>query len=280
MEEINNLIVVESLPVIKQKLQIISDEVDKEIDYALSLECTEETKTEVKIARARLNKINTILDDKRKQVKKAILTPYEEFECIYNELVKDKLKVADNTLKTKINTIEEEQLKTKREELIKFAEEYFKHYDIEFCKFEDIGINVTLSASMKSLQEKVLEWVSKINNDIMVINQLPDKEEILYEYKNNGYNQLDAVTTVTNRKKALEQIKLETESKAEEKEIEQQMVEQVDEIVEELTAPVEIEATTLADTEEQFVITFTVKASKTKLKELREWMKENEISYE
>ena len=47
-EQLNSLVVVEQLPVIKQQLKIISDEVEKKIEYALSLECTEESKNEVK----------------------------------------------------------------------------------------------------------------------------------------------------------------------------------------------------------------------------------------
>ena len=43
-EQLNSLVVVEQLPVIKQQLKIISDEVEKKIEYALSLECTEESK--------------------------------------------------------------------------------------------------------------------------------------------------------------------------------------------------------------------------------------------
>ena len=86
-KELNELVIVEQLPIIKQQLQIISDEVDKEIKNALSLDVNEDSVKEVKNARARLNKIKTTMEDKRKQVKNAVLNPYNEFETIYNELV-------------------------------------------------------------------------------------------------------------------------------------------------------------------------------------------------
>ena len=46
--DLNSLVVVEQLPKIRETLGVISSEIDKEIEYALALDCTEESKTEVK----------------------------------------------------------------------------------------------------------------------------------------------------------------------------------------------------------------------------------------
>ena len=123
MEEnkLNDLVIVEQLPIIKEKLQVISDEVDKEIEYALSLECNDDSVKEVKNARARLNKIKTTMEDKRKQVKNAVLNPYNEFETIYNDLVKNKLASADTTLKEKIDSVENQLKQQKEDELREFV---------------------------------------------------------------------------------------------------------------------------------------------------------------
>ena len=110
-KELNEIIQIEQLPKIKEQLQLISDEVDKEISYALSLDVNDDTVKEVKNVRARLNKINSTLEAKRKSVKEAILAPYTAFLEIYDNLVKNKLNEADSTLKMRIEAIEGEQKK-------------------------------------------------------------------------------------------------------------------------------------------------------------------------
>ena len=58
-KKLNELIIIEQLPKIKQTLQVISDCIDEKIKYAMSLECTEESAKEVKNVGAELNKIKT-----------------------------------------------------------------------------------------------------------------------------------------------------------------------------------------------------------------------------
>lgn len=281
-EQINGLVIVEQLPVIKQHLQIISDEIEEEIKYALSLECTEESKTVVKEARSKLNKIKTALEEKRKAVKSAVLTPYEEFEVVYNELVKDKLVKADATLKIKIDNIEIVQKAEKDKELREFYDEYIKKYNLEDLEipFDCMGLNVTLSASMKSLKEKIVEFCDKIANDLKLIELEEYKDEIMLEFK-NLLNFASAKMKVVERHKQLELMKQREEELARKKEEEAKIVEKVEEVVEpEIIAPVEVETTTLADTEEQYVITFTVHGTKEQIMKLKQFLNEEGLRYE
>lgn len=264
-KQLNEIIVVKQLPEIKEQLQLISDEVDKEINYALSLEVNEETVKEVKNVRARLNKINSTLEAKRKYVKEAILAPYNDFLEVYDNLVKNKLNEADSTLKMRINDIEDSQKKIKEEELRTFVEEHCKANNVDI-PFEMIGLNITLSASMKSLKEQAKAFIEKVASEVSLIEQEEYSNELLMEYLND-FNFVNAKTRVLERHKQLDEIQRQKDGKEIADQIEKEIVENVDEVI----APVEIE-----DTE---TYQFEVKATKEQIKKLIDFMKELGVEY-
>lgn len=275
MEEknIDSLVVVEQLPIIKQQLQIISEEVDKEIKYALSLECDEDSKKEVKDARARLNKIKTTLEEKRKQVKNAVMTPYNEFENIYNELVKDKLVVADNTLKERIDEIETLQKDEKELELKEFAQQHIEANNLQdIITFEDIGLNITLSASMSSLKDKIVDFVKKVSDDLECISSDEDRDEILYEYQHNGFNYQQAILTIRKKKEELNKIK-------EQMEQQEQAQKEVDEIIERVEQALEVPKEIIED-DEIIEVQFKVKGTKEQIKQIKNLILELGVEYE
>lgn len=276
----NNIIVLEQLPIIKTHLEQLSLEIKKRVDDAKNLICTEETVKDVKQVRANLTKEFNELEAQRKQVKNAIMDKYNQFEEIYKENVSNLYKQADSELKEKIENVEIQLKKEKEEELREFADNWFDYHVIkDIVKFEDIGLNITLSASMKSLKDQTIAFCEKISNDIKLIELEEYKDEIMIEYKKNldfAQSKID----VTFRHKQLEAMQKRNEEILKMKLEEQKVVEKVEEVVEEIKAPVEIETTTIEDKEEQFVATFTVKASKDKLKLLREFMKKEGIIYE
>lgn len=279
-EKLNQLIIVEQLPKITQQLQTISEEIDKEISFALSMECTEGSKQEVKKAKARLNNIGKMLEERRKQVKQAISQPYMEFETIYNELVKEKLANADNELKEKISVIEEQQKQEKETEIRNFAGEYFNKYMLnDYFKFEDMKLNITLSASEKSLKEQTISFCEKVSSDLKLIDMEEYRDEILYEYIRT-LDFANSKMNVLNKKKELEELQKVKEEQQVIVEKEKEIVQRVEEIVEEITAPKEIETTTLNDSEDQYVVSFTIKGSKSQLKKLKDFMKKEGIIYE
>lgn len=269
---IDSLVVVEQLPIIKEQLKLISEEVDKEIDYALSLECDEDSKKEVKNARARINKIKTTMEEKRKEVKNAVMTPYNEFETIYNELVKNKLVVADNTLKERIDEIEILQKDEKELELKEFAQQHIEANSLQdIITFEDIGLNITLSASMSSLKDKIVEFCERVKQDLDLIDLEEFKDEILVEYKNN-LDFAQSKIIVSNRHKQLEEIK----QKLEEQDKAQEEVEEVLERVEEaLETPKEI-----LEEDEIIEVQFKVKGTVEQIKQIKNLILELGVKYE
>ena len=163
------LITVKQLPVIEEQLKQLSEEIDEKVENAKSLVCTEETVKEVKQVRADLNKEFKDLENQRKLVKEQVLTPYMKFEEVYKQYVSDKYRSADIELKNKVDSTESE-LKTKKEQEIKdYFEEYKAVNNIDFITYEQAKINVTLTASIKSLKEQAKDFVDRIMSDLNLI---------------------------------------------------------------------------------------------------------------
>lgn len=208
----NELIVVEQLPIIKEQLKLASAEIDKKVAEAMSVVCTEENVKVIKEIRASLNKEYKKFEEKRKEVKTIVLKPYEEFENVYEEHISDKFKKADLALKGQIEAIENELKEKKREEVKKYFNEYQSEKNIDFVTFENANINVTLTASMKSLKEQAKSFLDKIADDLALIETQEHKAEIIVEYK-QSLNVSKAITNVNDRFKAIEEEQAKQEAK-------------------------------------------------------------------
>ena len=264
-KELNEIIKLEQLPIITQQLDVISKEIETKVSKALELDCNEETVKEIKKVRADFNKEFKSLEDKRKQVKSAIMEKYDAFEEIYKEKISNIYKNADESLKEKIDSVENDLKAEKEIELREFVKEHCKANNVEII-FEKIGLNITLSASMKSLKEQAKAFIEKVASDLKLIEMEEYSSEILYEYgKNMDY--VAAKTAVLQRHKEIEEINKATQQTTETATQEQKIEETVDEII----APVEIE-----DVE---TYQFEVKATKEQIKKLIDFMKELGVEY-
>ena len=273
MNSEQELIVVEQLPIIKTYLEKLSVEIKEKVDKATSLICTEENYKEIKEIRSTLTKEFNELERQRKDVKNAIMEKYNAFEEIYKEKVANLYKQADEDLKNKIDIATKEILSKKREELQDFANEYFIENNIQdLVNIEDINLNINLSASIKSLKIKIIEFCEKISNDLSSIKQMEDSEELTLEYKKNNFELSKAILIVNERKEQLKRIKEREEMLSKKQEEEQKVVENVEKVIEEhekLTTPKEI-----IEDEEILTVQFVVKGTKKQILELKEWLKE------
>lgn len=271
---INELIKIDNLPKIYEQLETIGRWVDDglaKLDLD-NLVVDEEHKQEIKKARTEVNNISKLLEDKRKEIKTKILEPYAAFETKYNEEVKTKLANASETLGNAINEIEYGQKVQKETELRQFFDNYNEDYHLEkIIKFEDVGLNITLSASMKSLKDQIIDFFKKVSDDFQAISSCDYREEVLMEYQSNGFNYSQAVNIVNEKHRKMEELQQQIEQKANVEQVEQTVVENVNTVV---SAPVEV-------VEEEIIeCSFKVKATRTQLKELKQFLQEKGISYE
>lgn len=286
----NELIIVKQLPQIEEHLKERSEEIEKKVENAKSLICTEENVKTIKEVRAELNKEFKEVETQRKMVKEQILAPYTKFEEIYKTYISDKYKSADIDLKNKIDTVENELKKQKEQEIKEYFEEYKQANNIDFITYEQAKINVTLSASKKSLKEQAKAFIDKIVDDLRLIETQEHKAEILVEYKND-LNVSKAITAVTSRYKAIE------EEKKKQEELKQKQLEEAQRIADE-NIRVQTEETKKAldnfnvnktvvlqkpveeKQEEILTLKFIVRGTRAKLKELKQFLESGGYDYE
>ena len=279
----NEVIVVKQLPEIEERLQTIKADVTERVNEAMSLVCAEDTVQAVKKRRAELNSEFKDWEEKRKEVKKVIMSPYEQFEVTYKDCITDVYKKADADLKGKIDSVENELKENRRKELKEYFDEYLAAAEAvtgisltEFITFEKANINITLSASNKSLKEQVKTFIDRICDDLNLIGVQEHKDEIFYEYK-QSMNVSAAITTVANRYKAIEEAKKREEEHKAKKEAAKAAAEKVVTVVETLTPPTVVDEPIK---EQILTLHFTVKGTRAQLKALKEFLKNNNYDFE
>jgi len=290
----NELIIVKQLPIIEQQLLVIKAEIEQCVADALSLACTEETVKEVKDVRAALSKDFKALEERRIEVKKQVMSPYEAFEQIYKDCVTNIFTPADSKLKAKIAEVEDELKAKKKVEIREYYDELCTAKGIDFVSFEATGAVITLSASKKSLKEKVKACLDKTSDDLAMIDTQEYAAEILVEYK-KSLNVSQAIMTVTNRNKAIEAERERAETARIAREQREAAAKHVDNVIEEqqaFSAPeetpepqefVEPQAVPVAEepeVEKIYEASFKVRGTITKIKALKEYMITEGIEYE
>ena len=166
-----------------------------------TLVATEDTVKALKDLRAELNKELTDFESQRKWVKEGVMNPYNEFEAIYKAEISEKYKGAIDTLKTKIETVENKVKAEKRDRIKLYFDELCTAEGLDFVPFDKAVPEVNLSTSEKKYKEQCAEFVAKVQDDLNLIRTEEHQPEILAEYK-KSLNSALAITTVRQRKEA------------------------------------------------------------------------------
>ena len=285
----NEIAVVEQLPIIVTKIKIVGEKLDKRINdlHLDSLVCSEETRKEIKNLKTQLGAEFKEFETQRKNIKNQIMTPYEKFNKVYEEEIKAKYLQADLTLKTKIDEVEN----SLKEKARKLALEYFNEYKASktnlkdnYLSFEELNLSIGLDALtdkgalVKKYKDAIIEKIDNVERDIETINTMEHNDEILVEYLKHKNLSL-AIKEVNDRHVILSQVQRDYEIVQEQQKQEEQVIEKVEEV---LSAPIEetIQGQMTIDdfeeteepNEEIYEMTFTVKATLSKLKELKKYL--------
>ena len=263
----NNLITLQQEPVIiYEKIKSVGEEVQKRISD-LNLEnqlVTEDTIKAVKGIRTDLNKEFAAFEEQRKFIKNAVTKPYQEFEEKYKEFIATHYNNADNTLKNKISDFENKLKEDKAERLKSYFTELCQSLQIDFLTFEQVKLNVTLSASEKSLKETISAFVEGVKKDLDLLKSIPEsdefKAEVLHDYKKD-LDMANALRKTQERKKAKEEQKIDVAKNATTAEPQKEV----------LQAPKVEETPKLVETQ------FRVRGTIEQLKALKQFIIENNI---
>ena len=146
----------------------IEDNIQDVKDYALKLseyyslkQFDEETLKNAKTEKAEINKFKDKVSEFRKTITKKYNEPLEKFTNEAKEAEKILKETYDN-LNNQILIYENKQKQEKEESVKTYFYEYCESQKIDFVNFEKANINITLSASLKSLKAQAKEFVDKI----------------------------------------------------------------------------------------------------------------------
>lgn len=226
---------------------------------------TNETMKEGKETRAKLNKLKKALDDKRKEIKKQCLEPYNAFEIKINELISlvDKPTLAiDNQIKA----YEEALKEAKRQEIINYFNEnniFGELIKIDHpCFWDEKWLNST--KKIDDVKFEIDNRLNSIKSSLETIDITFKDCEFMGQMRDVFLKTLD-LTQALNEKTRLErQKKAEEEYKKKQEEIKKQQEEIVIEKVEEVRK----------------WKTFSVEVNKEEFIKIRKFLIDNRIKYE
>lgn len=276
---LNEIIKLSSTPKIIEQLDILGEYIDNGLENIKNISCSEENKQEVKKYRAEINEMLKVLEDKRKEIKKQILEPYDLFNNKFEQVAKNKLQNASQMLNDKISYIETQQKADKEQELREFANEHFIDKGIQdLVTFEKIGLNITLSASMKSLKDQIIIFCEKVADDLDVILLEDMKDEIYVEYK-KSLNYTEAKKKVLERQIEIKNAQIATQQIEETKESEEVIVQNVQAVT-----PIKVSVDNTYEICEKVAddlleVSFTVVASKDKILKIKEFLTQEKIEW-
>jgi len=292
------LITLKQAPIIiYERIKAVGQQVETKI-AELNLDnqlVTDETLKSAKNTRATLRKELAVFEEQRKFIKEQINAPYEAFEKAYKEHIKVHYDNADSTLKDKINQVENRLREDKIARIKEFFTELCLSQGIDFLIFERLPLNITLSASDKSLKEQVTGFVSEVSKGLQLIDSLnePDefKAEILTDYKQTlditraiqgaqyRRQQREAeLQCIEAQRLAAEQARLAAEARAREIAPLQAPEEVPPPAIQEAPAPTQ-EVPAPAPQEEILHYTLGVSGTRAQLRALRQFLETNNINY-
>lgn len=183
MNEIS-VIVEQTQGLVSANFEEVKRQLYVQMDEYRGMVYTEDSVKSAKEDVATLRKVRKAIEDKRKEVKKAQMIPYEEFETKAKELIQ----IIDDVINPISEQVEAFEVKRKEERLagIKtyFAE---KSADVsEFISFEDIFTDSMLNASTtaKSIKETFDAAIESVRKDIETIKAMKSEieEKVLSKY--------------------------------------------------------------------------------------------------
>lgn len=163
---------------------------------------------EAKKDRAALNKLASLIDDRRKDMKARYLAPYEQFEKQAKELV-GLVKEQSAEIDAQVKAFDEARKAEKLEHIKAKYVEIFSDL-VELVPYDKIHnkkwLNVT--TSMASIEDELTELASKINSGIDAINALEMADNVKMRVEGVFLNRLDLAEALA------EKDRIEAEQKA------------------------------------------------------------------
>lgn len=187
----------------------LKNEITTKSELYKNMVYTDDTIKTAKEDRASLNKFIKALEDKRKEVKKQCLEPYNNFEKQVKELVRI-INEPVTLIGEQITEFEEREKAAKREEV----ERLFNEAGFEpFVRLEQIFDPKWLnkSASLKSIATELKNIAERIKSDLAVLNEI---SEFQFEATETYKDTLDISKAIAEKNRLVEMQKRKAEYEA------------------------------------------------------------------
>lgn len=181
----------------------LKTELAERLDHYNNLVVTEEGIKEAKADRAKLNKLRTAIDTRRKDIKKEYLKPYNDFEGKIKELtllIDQPIKAID----TQLETYEEKRKQAKMEKVKEAYEETIDPFIEDIIPLDRIMDQKWLNSttSMKKVKEDLEAWNTRVNADLLALDTV--EEEYAAAVKEKYTETLDVAQAMAHRDKLKE----------------------------------------------------------------------------
>lgn len=272
-------------PVIEEQLQKVKAAVTARVDAVSNMACTVQTVTDVKKARADLNKELEALEEKRKEIKAKCLEPYNKMEAAYKECVATPIRDGLAKMDKKIQEVEGALKAACEQRLRAYFAELCQRERLGWLQYHRAGITVDLTSAKQKTPQKLMdrlsEFVARVATERDAINRLPDADEIMVEFQKT-LSMASAVETVRRRHEEMARVRQASQQNAAAEAAESAAVARVEAaapVVVERPEPVQTPTAPPVQSEKLLPCTFTVTATKSKLIKLRNFLKQEEIHY-
>ena len=256
-----------TIPQAIENIEALKQELSPKLEYYNNLVVTEDSIKDAKSDKAKLNKLKTAVEDRRKEIKKQVLGLYEPLEKQCKELT-SLIDAPISAIDKQLKNFDEIKKQEKLDELKIFFE---KINCLNFVRLEDV-LNPkwgNSTSKLDKLKEEVSENVQRITDDYSEIKRLYENSPMLtaiiqrFEETRDKTQTLAYATTLEHQ----EQARREQQS---------QIVQKSAEIPPEaiVTPPIE------QVVEPVGTVTFKVICTRSELVKLRDYMKTNGIKFE
>ena len=234
-----NYVVESEVGIVEFNNEEIKKELAVQMQVYKELEVTEDKKQEIKKDIATLRKVKTAIEDRRKQVKKEQMAPYEAFEKKVKELtalIDEPIQILDS----KVKVFDEKVLAEKKQLILELFAEATKDCDIaEYVSYERIYRTdwEKVSYSKKAILADMSESITSIRSSIETIKSFQSdcEEKAVQMFIRNGYDIAPVVTYINDYERQKKEIlarkeeerRLEEERKAQEQEVVEPIVEDI-----------------------------------------------------
>lgn len=162
-----------------ERAKAVADTID-------AFEINEDNVKEAKEILANARKLTGALDDRRKEIKRQILAPYQILETQIKE-INGIIDAADERLRSAVRDLEDAERDKKEEAIREIWELRVRMYS--FTKYIENAYDIWLeprfmnkSMSMKQVEAEMTAFMETTEKDVSAILMMPNAEEVMTEY--------------------------------------------------------------------------------------------------